>query len=470
MNNIKFGQEGWISATGDGFTVGNVARIARASARWLVSLPKENPSAVIGYDTRFGGKMFAETAAKVFALTGAKVYLSDRFVSTPMVSYGVAHMDSSIGVVISAGNCTYEYNGIKLKGYYGGPMTESEIRNIENLIPELNEINLESLDFNEYIESGIIEYINLEEIYIQHLKENFDLDTFSGSEFNFAFDAMYGSGQKVLKSLFPGIHLLHCRHDLSFGGFPPDPVERNLQELSEFVRQERNISCGIAIDGDAERMAMVDSSGNYIDPDNILLLLIHYLHQYKGFSGKVVAGYSSSSGIEKLCSHYGLEVQRVKTGMKEICNIMIREKVLVGGDQSGIIALHSHIPDGDGIWAGLLVMQFMIETGRSLRELLDEVYSITGEFAFVRSELIIDRNRKNEIVEKCKNNHFRRFGSKAVEKVEQPDGYKFIFNNDEWLMIKVSSADPVIYTYAESYSRESALEILKLAREEIMGP
>jgi phosphomannomutase len=159
--------------------------------------------------------MFAEIAAKIFALTGARVFLSDRFVSTPMVSYGIIHQQASLGVVITASHNSYEYNGFKLKGHYGGPLLEPDIKNIENMIPELNEIHLESLHFDEYLEKGLIEYINLEEIYLRHIRNNFDLDSFKKSKFSFAFDAMYGSGQQVIQKLLPDVHLLHCQQDFN---------------------------------------------------------------------------------------------------------------------------------------------------------------------------------------------------------------------------------------------------------------
>ncbi len=470
MDNIKFGTDGWRSVIADGFTVGNVARISRASSRWLVNQNRERTAkVVIGYDTRFGGKMFAETAAKVFALAGVKVYFSDRFVSTPMISYSVIHKDASLGVVITASHNPYNFNGFKLKGHYGGPLLEADIKDIENMIPEMNEIHLESLHFNEYIEKGIIEYIDPEEIYIQHIVRNFDLDIFNNSKFTFSFDAMYGSGQRVIKKILPKVHLMNCHQDFTFGGVAPEPLEKNLMDFSAFIKKRPEIDCGLAVDGDADRIALFDSHGNYIDSHHIILLLIHYLHKYKGCGGKVVTGFSSTVKIEKLCRHYGLEVQRVPIGFKEICNIMLKEKVMVGGEESGGISTYTHMPDRDGIWMGLLIWQFMIESGKSLKELIEEVYSLTGAFAFERSDLRIEKNLKNAVIEKCKNGHFKNFGHRKVKKIEDMDGYKFFFNEDEWLLIRLSGTEPVLRTYAESFDRHSALEILEDARKEIMS-
>ncbi len=470
MDNIKFGTDGWRAIIADGFTVGNVARISRASARWLVNREKDREaSVVIGYDTRFGGKMFAETAAKVFALTGVSVYLSDRFVSTPMVSYGVIRKKASMGVVITASHNSYEYSGFKVKGHYGGPLLDQDLKNIENMIPEMNEIHLDSLHFEEYIDKGIIEYIDLEDFYINNLKENFNLESIEKSRFTFAFDSMYGAGQQVFKQLLPGVHLINCQQDYSFGGIAPEPLARNLKKFAAFIKRNGKIDCGLAVDGDADRIAMYDRFGNYIDSHHIMLLLIHYLHKYKGFTGKIATGFSSTVRIEKLCGYYGLDVKRVKIGFKEICTVILKEKVLLGGEESGGISVLSHIPDRDGIWMGLLIWQFMVETGKNLHELIEEVYNITGSFACERADLKIDKNRKTAIIEKCRKGSFRNFGNRVVERVENLDGFKFFFNDDEWLLIRLSGTEPLLRTYAESYNRKSALEILEEAKRAIMA-
>ncbi len=470
MDNIKFGTDGWRAIIADGFTLGNVARISRASARWLVNREKDREaSVVIGYDTRFGGKMFAEAAAKVFALTGVSVYLSDRFVSTPMVSYGVISKKASMGVAITASHNSFEYNGFKIKGHYGGPVLDQDLKDIENLIPEMNEIHLDSLHFEEYVDKGLIQYVNLESIYIDNVKENFNLESIEKSRFTFAFDSMYGAGQQVFKQLLPGVHLVNCQQDYSFGGISPEPSATNLKKLEALIRSNGNIDCGLAVDGDADRVAMYDRHANYIDSHHIMLLLIHYLYKYKGFNGKIVTGFSSTARIEKLCMYYGLDFKRVKIGFKEICSVILKEKVLMGGEESGGISVLSHIPDRDGIWTGLLIWQFMVETGKNLHELIEEVYSITGSFACERADLKIDKKRKNEIIENCRKGLFRNFGNRTVQRIENLDGFKFFFNDAEWLMIRSSGTEPLLRIYAESYNRKSALEILEAAEREIMA-
>ncbi|TVR69933.1 MAG: phosphoglucomutase/phosphomannomutase family protein [Marinilabiliales bacterium] len=469
MDNIRFGTDGWRSVIADGFTVGNVARISRGTARWLINQEKEkDASVVIGYDTRFGGKMFAETAAKIFAHSGIRVYLADPFVTTPMVSYGVIKRNASLGVVITASHNPYHYNGFKVKGPYGGPLPEQDTRTIETLIPELNEIHLESLHFDEYLERKMIIPVNLEDDYTEHVRNNFDLEMIGNSRFAFAYDAMYGAGQRVISRLLPGVHLVNCEQDYSFGGIPPEPLDKNLKRFSSFIRKNGKIDSGLAVDGDADRIAMYDAFGNYVDSHNIMLLLIHYLHKYKGYTGKVVTGFSSTSKIEKLCAYYGLEVQRVKIGFKEICSVMLNEKVLLGGEESGGIGVISHMPERDGIWMGLLIWQFMVETGKSVSDLLEEVYGMTGKFAFERSALNIGKKAKAKITEKCRNGQFSHFGKRSVRRTEDLDGYKFFLGEDEWVMIRASGTEPVLRTYAESTNRETALEILRDAEKAIM--
>jgi phosphomannomutase len=470
MDNIKFSPDGWYSVIADRFTVPNLARAARGISRWLISQHKEMPpTVVIGYDTRFGGPMFAEIISQVLAVGGVKVCLSDRFVTSPMVSLGVVKRNASLGIIITGSHNAYIYSGIKIKGSTGGPLSDSDIRNIETMIPEVNEIHLKIHQFNEFVDKKMIEYIDLEELYINHVKENLDLDLIAGSGFSFSFDAMYGASQKLIQKLLPGIRVLHCEQDLAFGGNSPEPINSNLWELSALIRNDGNNGCGMAVDGDACRVSLIDEYGNFVDANHIMLLLINYLHKRKGIEGKVVAGFSSTMRLEKLCHHYALTVQRVKSGFREISNIMLKEDVLVGGEESGGISVFSHLPDRDGIWAGLIVWQFMSETGKSLRQLLDEVYDITGPFSFERLEVALDKSRRIAIIEKCSKGQFRRFGDRVVEKLETLEGFKFFFETGEWLLIR-PSGEPgsFLKMYAESSSPETALEILEHARNTVL--
>ena len=467
MVNIKFGTDGWRAIIAKEFTTENVARVAYATGLWLNKKHK-NPSVVIGFDCRFAGKLFSETTAKVLASMGIKVYMAKYFVSTPMVSYGVVKYKTDLGVVITASHNSYEYNGYKLKGSYGGPLLGDETLELENLIPDENKIDLESLSIDKFIKDKMVEIIPLEDDYISLLKNNFDIDSIQNSKFNFAFDAMYGAGQNVFKNILQNTTLLHCSSNPSFNGIAPEPLHRNLLEFSYTMKSSKKLDCGLAVDGDADRIALYDSEGKYIDSHHILLLLIHYLVKYKKMTGKIVTGFSSTIKMEKMCKHYNLDLQRVKIGFKEICNHMLTENVLVGGEESGGIAISTHIPERDGIWNGLTLWQAMVDSGKSLSELIAEVYEITGSFAFERSDLKLPEELKLSTIEKCKNGEFKEFGKYKVQKVETLDGFKFFLSENQWVMIRPSGTEPLLRTYAEAETKEIALDILAEAYKVIM--
>jgi phosphomannomutase len=467
MEAIKFGTDGWRAIIAKEFTVDNVAKVAQATANWLLNKIK-TPSVVIGHDCRFAGELFVETTAKVLAQNGIKVYLAKGFVSTPMVSLGIIKHKADLGVVITASHNPPTYSGYKLKGNYGGPLLEEDIHDVEKFIPAENKHDIDLLKLEIFEKKGLIKYVDLESMYCKQIEDNFDLKAIKKSGFEFAFDAMYGAGQNVMRRLFPDITLLHCEENPMFDNIPPEPLHKNLLEFSELIKLAEEIDCGLAVDGDADRIALYDNEGNYVDSHHIILLLIHYLYKYKGWRGKVCTGFSSTVKIKKLCEHYGLKLDIVHIGFKHICGIMLKEDVLVGGEESGGIAVKGHIPERDGIWNGMVIWEAMAKTKKTLTQLLQEVYDITGTFAFERSDLRLDESLKNKIVENCKNGYYKAFGKYKVQWMEDLDGFKYYFNDDEWVMIRPSGTEPLLRTYAESHTQAEALEILKITYDTLM--
>lgn len=467
MSNIKFGTDGWRAIIAKDFTVDNVARVAFAVSTWLFSKGQEL-SVVIGFDCRFGGEMFAKTVAKVLALKGIHSYLAPEFVSTPMVSYGVLKLKADLGIIITASHNPPDYNGMKLKGSYGGPLFETDLKDIQNLIHEANEVNIETINWEDLIDQNVVEYVDLETLYIEYLKSNFDLNLIANSGLKFAFDPMFGSGQRVLRKILPGVKCSHCQKNPFFNGIPPEPVSQNLLDFAEKLKTSWKVDAGLAVDGDADRIALFDADGNYVDSHHVILLLIHYLAGYKKLSGKIVTGFSSTLKVEKLAAHYGLEVERVEIGFKKIAEVMLKEDVLVGGEESGGISVKGNIPERDGIWNGLSIFQFMAESGKSLHQLIDEVYSITGSFVYQRQDLKMPSELKQRIVKKCRESGFSKFGIFEVVKVEDLDGWKFYLNDDEWYMIRPSGTEPLLRTYAEGKTAERVNDILRAGYDTIM--
>jgi phosphomannomutase len=468
MTKIKFGTDGWRAIIAKDFTVDNVARVAEATAKWM----KKNtasPSLVLGHDCRFAGELFAETAARVFISNGIKVFLAKDFVSTPMISLGAVKYKCTLGVIITASHNPPTYNGYKIKGSYGGPLSPEHIQEIEDMIPASAETNALDSDLHGAVKDGQLQYVNLENDYIGHVQKNFDLDRIKNSGLHFAYDAMFGAGQRVMKKIFPDIVTLHCEDNPGFLGQAPEPIHKNLLPFSELIRKNGHIACGLATDGDADRIGLYDNQGRFIDSHHIILLLIHYLVKYKGMGGKVVVAFSTTVRIRRMCEHYGLTLQVVKIGFKHICSVMVNEDVLLGGEESGGIAIKGHIPERDGIWMGLTIWEYMAKSGKSLTELIEEVYAITGPFSFERNDLHIDETIKQHVLQQCNAGAYTRFGRYEVKRVEDLDGHKFFFDDDTWMMIRASGTEPVLRVYAEASSSEKANDILAETRKVLLG-
>src|SRR5690606_26633653 len=216
-----------------------------------------------------------------------------------------------------------------------------------------------------------------------------------------AYDAMYGAGQNVIRRILPQAVLLNCTYNPSFNGTAPEPLHKNLLELSETIRSTPELKIGLATDGDADRIGLYDEDGNFVDAHHILLILIHYLHKYKNLTGKVAIAFSVTDRVKRMAEAYGLPVEVTAIGFKYISEIMTQEDVLVGGEESGGIAVKGHIPERDGIYDGLLIYQFMTETGKTLKQLCEEVYGVVGTFVYDRHDLTIDNSVKEAIIQKA---------------------------------------------------------------------
>lgn len=468
MTKIKFGTDGWRAIIAKEFTVENVERVAYGTAQWLKS-NSATPSITLGNDCRFGGKLFIDAVARVMAAEGIKVHLCDNaFVSTPMISLATVKLAANAGVIITASHNPAEYNGFKIKASYGGPATPAEITAVEDLIPTTLPIKTESLQ--NYIDKGIVSYVDMESMYLEHVEASFDMDAIRNSNLNLAYDAMYGAGQDVMRKILPDATFLHCEHNPGFDGQAPEPIHKNLQELSEIIKMSGNIDSALATDGDADRIGLYDDEGNFVDSHHIILLLIHYLVKYKNLNGQVITTFSCTRKIDELCKAYGLHQQITKIGFKYICEIMVenKEPFLAGGEESGGIAITGHIPERDGIWIGLTIWEFMAKTGKSLRELIEEVYDVVGTFAVERDDLHLDEALKLSIIENCKAGKYKAFGKYNVTSVEDMDGYKFHLDNGGWVMIRPSGTEPVLRTYSEAATSEESFAVLKATKATLL--
>lgn len=465
MIKIKFGTDGWRAIIAQEYTLDNVARVAKGLAEWLKQ-SHDSPLVVVGHDCRFAGALFAQTTARVLCANGVKVAIAKGFVSTPMVSLGVKHLGAEQGVVITASHNPADYNGFKLKGPHGGPTSPSEVVAVEALIPDVYSLPAGTLA--DYEAEGLLEWVDLETLYVDYLKKRFDFVKLNNAPAKLAYDAMYGAGQNVIRRVLPNTVLLHCDYNPSFKGTAPEPIHKNLLELSGLMKATPELKIGLATDGDADRIGLYDEDGNFVDAHHIILLLIHYLSQYKKMTGKVVVAFSVTDRVKKMCQYYGLPVEVTKIGFKYISEKMDNEDVLLGGEESGGIAIKGHIPERDGLFDGLTIYEYMMETGKSLKELCEEMHELVGSFFYARNDLHLDKEKKEAIMKKAEQGEYHQFGSYKVHSVETIDGVKYHLDNGAWTMLRASGTEPVLRVYAEAEEEKTTADILEVVKRTIL--
>lgn len=469
MTKIRFGTDGWRAIIAKEYTVDNVIRVTLGVSSWLKK-NHDNPTVVVGYDCRFGGEMFADYVAKSLSEEGVSVILADGIVTTPMVSLATTKFGAAMGVVLTASHNPPSYNGYKLKGSFGGPLLPQNIQEVEDLIPDGHHFDLMELDQKDVEDFKNVERKDLEQLYVDHVEAAFDMESIRSGKMQFAYDAMYGAGFKVMQRLVPDSTFLHCDHNPSFYGVAPEPIHKNLGEFSALIHGAKgDIACGLATDGDADRIGLYDNEGNFVDSHHIILLLIKYLVEEKGFKGKVITAFSVTPKVKKMCEILGLEHETTKIGFKYIAGHMVNGGVLLGGEESGGIAIEGHIPERDGIWMGLTIWEYMVKSGKTLSQLIDEVYEMVGSFKFERIDLHIPEAEKVRIMANCEKGNYSKFGSYKVQNVETTDGFKYFLDDEQWVMIRPSGTEPVLRTYAEGPDTPGALQILEDTHKTLLG-
>ncbi len=456
MEKIKFGTDGWRAIIAKDYTVDNVRRVAEATALYM----KANgmSQAAIGRDCRFAGELFLQTTVGVLAAHGIKSIVGIGVSSTPMLSLAVNKTNSGLGIVITASHNPPSYNGYKLKSKFGGPSLPAEIAEVESFIPDHHVDNY--LEYDEAVGRGLVEEINMEDMYYDHVIANFDVPAIQNSGIKIAYDAMFGAGQNIMRRLLPDAVFLHAEMNPSFNGTAPEPIGKNLKELEELIKNDDAITFGVAHDGDADRIGIFDEDGNFVDSHHILLLLLMYMKDYKNQTGEVVVTFSVTNKMKKLAEIYGLKYQVTKIGFKYIAEIMTDTDVIVGGEESGGLAVKGHIPERDGVWIGMMILEFMAITGKSLKELIEELYLKVGSFSCDRDDLHISNEVKQNVISQCENRAYGHFGPYTIINVENIDGYKFWVDEDRWIMIRPSGTEPVLRVYAQAPTSGEVRKIL----------
>jgi phosphomannomutase len=453
MSEIKFGTDGWRAVIAEGYTFDNVARVSLATAQWL-KRQHEAPSVVVGYDTRFMGAEFAAHVARTMASAGVRVRLADSFVTTPAVSWATMEEGHQAGIVVTASHNPPAYNGFKIKAHYGGPASPEMIADVEFELDRLDE-GLRLRPMAELEREGLVEPMALRRAYVELLRKRVDVEAIREAQLRVGFDAMYGAGQGIVTELLGKARVVELHHDFNPGmhGQAPEPIERNLGALGRLV-VDHDLAAGLATDGDADRIGLYDEQGRFVDSHKVLALLVKYLHKERGLRGEIVKTFSTTEMLDRMGKAYGLPVATTPIGFKYIAPKIVEGDVLVGGEESGGIAVKGHIPERDGVYIGLTVVEMVVKRERPLSGLVRELQEEFGPLHQSRTDLHTTEAKKRAFLERATAG-FAEVGGRAVAATEDLDGYKLRVDGG-WVMFRASGTEPVLRVYSEARSKDEA--------------
>ncbi|MCS7171677.1 MAG: phosphoglucomutase/phosphomannomutase family protein [Aquificaceae bacterium] len=452
---IKFGTDGWRAVIGDTYTFENVRRVAQAHARVLQGQGKRR--VVVGYDNRFMSEHFALEVYRVFRTLGFEAYLTNKACTTPMVSFAVKYMGFDSGVMITASHNPPEYNGYKIKDSFGGSATPEFIAMLEDELPKVKDIKPDRPQ---------PEYVNVWGKYMSEVKARINQELFMQRELQLVHDAMYGSGLGTYSHMLSGtkanVYCIRSFRDPLFGGHAPEPVERHLEPLFQKVKA-LGANLGIANDGDGDRIALADEKGNFVNAQLIYALLLYHLVKNKGKKeGLVVKTVSTTYLADRICKAEGVELKEVAVGFKNINEIILKEKVLFGGEESGGYGIVEFLPERDGLFTGLNILELLLIKDKPLSEVIEGLFKEYGRAYFRRVDFHGGEDKKQRLKELTKNPP-ERLGSFKVLRVITLDGLKLVFENDGWVLFRASGTEPLIRVYGEMPTEEELNRVLEEA-------
>ncbi|HOT93221.1 MAG TPA: NTP transferase domain-containing protein [Anaerolineae bacterium] len=476
QNLIVFGTGGWRAIIGEGFTMHNVRRLSQALANEIIRRGQEKADAphpggvLIGYDRRFLSDRAAEAAAEVFAGNNIAVTLLGEDAPTPLITYATAKVNAAYGLGFTASHNPPEWNGLKVFRGDGSLLLDDETRQIEAEANRLQADDVVKIDLDLALEAGIVKRRDFTNEYVDAVEALIDLDAIREARLKVIVDPMYGVGQLTLGIILTEarcrVTFINERHDPLFGGRSPAPNLDALRMLVTHVRNE-GYDLGLATDGDADRIAIVDEKGEYITVNDILLLLYWYLRAVRGERGGVVRNLATTHLLDRLAAHFGEACYETPVGFKHITAAMVAHNALLGGESSGGLTIRGHILGKDGIFAAALIVEMLARTGKKISQLLQQIYAITGRLYAEEDDIVATPEMRIVIPRRIKaltQEHAVtpvRLGKYPVVSISELDGTKFLLANDNWALLRFSGTEPLLRLFAEADSPEKAKELIE---------
>lgn len=470
MSSIKFGTDGWRAVIGEDFTPENCEKVIQAFCD--VSKEKKRGNKVIlGYDRRNQSPETARLVAEVLAGNGFEVLLSDQYCPTPCISWMVKSSDAFAGVMITASHNPSQWNGIKFKENYGGSASPTYTKEIEQKIIENDRIKrkIQKISLADAEAKTLINKFSPKKDYVNQLRSLLDLKAIQRSRLKILNDPLFGAGTHFIQDVLQmEVTEIHTEADPDFGGLNPEPIDKNLGELMIKMKSGK-WDVGLATDGDADRIGAVDEKGNFVSSHQIFALLLKHYVEHKKLRGTIVKSVSATQMIPILCKKYGLEIIETPIGFKYICEKLVETNALMGGEESGGLSFAPHVHERDGVLNALFLVEMMAQTGKKLGELIAELYAEIGSFYADRVDFHLERTQIEALQTKLSRTKIQTIASKKVVSVNRLDGFKYLFEDNSWLLLRASGTEPLLRIYAEASSWEAVQKLLSAGKNLALG-
>ncbi|HTS16715.1 MAG TPA: phosphoglucomutase/phosphomannomutase family protein [Verrucomicrobiae bacterium] len=465
LTKIKFGTDGWRGVIAEDFTFENVRRVAQATADYWNSLVGTNKAAIVGYDNRFLSETYAKLVCEVLAANGIRALYPPSAAPTPAVTFAVRDRKLAGAVMITASHNPPQFNGYKLKAHYAGPADPEICGQVE---ARVDRSPVRTIGFDDGVKSGAIEIYDPQPAHVAAIKRIVDLKKIRAAKLPVVADSMYGCGGHLLESLLEKsackVQTIRGERDALFGGVNPEPIGKNLGALCDAVKKAR-AQIGLATDGDADRLGIVDDKGKYVSIQLVFsMLLLHLLRDRGEQTGLVVKSANSTVLIDRICRAHGLKFAEVPVGFKYICEKMRETNVLIGGEESGGIGFQGHIPERDGILANLMLLEMLTVTGKRVSEIARELQKEFGTSFYDRIDMHFPLTKREKFIETLRTQPPKELQGVPLAQMKDFDGVKYICKDDSWLMFRTSGTEPIIRIYSEASTEARVRKLLEHGR------